>query len=123
MEAADLLKLIGGAGTTGALLWILFKVLTAAGSSWVAAMTKSQDAVVAAADRVAQKMEAHTADERAHQADVQAAIGRLEGKFDATMDHFGRRFTPTDMPALDDDDPKVTPRFRIARGRNPTGDK
>ncbi len=76
---ADDLKLLGGGGFAAALLYLLYLV----GSRMVAAL-----------DRVAIKIDAHTAADLASHAELREAIVRVDAKMDGAADQRERAYTP-----------------------------
>ena len=81
----DLVKLIGGGAGLAAALYLLARVLFRIG-----------ERMIAAVDRIAEKVDDHTKADLAHHADVRAAVERLDSKVDTLVDWQER--TPVDTP-------------------------
>ncbi len=85
MTADDFIKLLGQGGITGALLFILGRVV------W-----RIAERLIQAIDRLGAKVDEHTIKDLEHHAEVRESVTRLEGRIDGILDE--RERTPVNHP-------------------------
>ncbi len=95
----ELLKFIGGSGVAGVALFILARVVT-----------RVIDRLIAAVDRIAVKVDDHTAADLASHADLREAIVRIDAKMDGAANERDRMTPVEGVPIAHEPTRRTPPR-------------